>query len=616
MKKSNLYFLAAAMAFLVLVGIASFWNFSDKMYRHAAEQGVQQLTEYGESNAYSTKTELLNTVNLLRAAASGFSRADAVGVNVLQKELRSVQQNASFEEVRLANLQGRSINGAGSVRDLSSDRFFQRSALGECCICVKDDASDGTSNIMISVPMIAEGRVIGVLCGEYNLYALSKITNTESFNGEGYAVLVRADGSYVMSSASPKSLNTQSVNFLDFIGTTTLTGSSAADFRAELEKRHSGVLTCTAADQTRLIYYTPVGINDWYLMQFVTSAAINAHSRQVETMVLTLILEISLVLLLMGVLVNFILQMYRKARQEELNRFKTLADNVPGGVAEIRIGSDYVVQYANQGFFRLMGYSKEEYMDSAIGGRCLKQLTDSDYEAMLVEIRKQIEKNGELHLEYQIQCKNDTVKWVSTDGTVIKKERDGAVVQAILTDTTWQKQKLEKIVESARLEKMTQLYDKVSTQNIISQDLLQQAGNAACALIMLDIDNFKHFNDTYGHAVGDEVILSVARTIQRVFRPEDVKGRIGGDEFMVFLHNIRDSSILANRLETFRKAICTISVEGQTGLVSCSAGAALLPTGTIADYAALFQLADKCLYEIKRTGKGAFYIEQYHPEVQ
>jgi two-component system cell cycle response regulator len=120
------------------------------------------------------------------------------------------------------------------------------------------------------------------------------------------------------------------------------------------------------------------------------------------------------------------------------------------------------------------------------------------------------------------------------------------------------------------------------------------------SIIMLDIDNFKAVNDTFGHRAGDEVILSVAHAIMACIRKTDVAGRYGGEEFLVLLPetDLASAKVVAEKI---RSTVAQLSFEIKDLAITISAGVAEAQQGE--SYEAFINRADANLYRAKRSGK-------------
>gem|GEM_PF-337000 len=125
------------------------------------------------------------------------------------------------------------------------------------------------------------------------------------------------------------------------------------------------------------------------------------------------------------------------------------------------------------------------------------------------------------------------------------------------------------------------------------------------SVIMLDVDRFKHFNDTNGHETGNELLKDLARLMERCFRRSDLLARYGGEEFVVLLPNTPKSqaAVLAERLRRRVAEYPFVGRESQPGgCLTVSLGVAAMPTDT-SDPKQLLELADRALYRAKQNGR-------------
>ena len=152
---------------------------------------------------------------------------------------------------------------------------------------------------------------------------------------------------------------------------------------------------------------------------------------------------------------------------------------------------------------------------------------------------------------------------------------------------------------------MTGLLNKTAMQEKVENYIDECDINSCHAMMMIDTDNFKSVNDTFGHAYGDKVIKFVAKAIRDTFRESDYVGRMGGDEFMVFMKNTT-GSITEDRAKKLNREIKRdLEENGQVVSISASIGIACYPKDG-SDYRNLFRHADEALYEAKEAGKNCY----------
>ena len=130
-------------------------------------------------------------------------------------------------------------------------------------------------------------------------------------------------------------------------------------------------------------------------------------------------------------------------------------------------------------------------------------------------------------------------------------------------------------------------------------------------LIIFDIDDFKTFNETYGHRLGDEVIHAVAQGVKNNMRKNDYIGRYGGDEFMILIDHATREEFFA-RVSRIQQALCNIKVRhaDKEIPVSVSFGAVQYLPDRSTDVEALLQAADKAMFHVKRSGGGQIYLAE------
>ena len=157
---------------------------------------------------------------------------------------------------------------------------------------------------------------------------------------------------------------------------------------------------------------------------------------------------------------------------------------------------------------------------------------------------------------------------------------------------------------------LTGLYNRRAAEDHITRQMQEDGRNPGCVrpLISIDLDKFKQVNDTYGHLEGDALLIAVADTIKTSVRNSDIVGRIGGDEFIVYLGNVtdkKDAEAVADKLCTAIRSLSTLKPEWSE--ISASIGISFADRAEI-EMEELYIAADKAMYSSKGNGRNQYQI--------
>ena len=189
--------------------------------------------------------------------------------------------------------------------------------------------------------------------------------------------------------------------------------------------------------------------------------------------------------------------------------------------------------------------------------------------------------------------------------TVLGEDGQPYRLIGIVTDITERKRAERKLERLAMTDGLTGFYTSRFFQERVSQELaLARRRGSALSLAMLDLDNFKAINDNFGHNTGDDVLMSVAKSIRSRVRASDCAARVGGDEFAILLH---DTTATQARmiLEEMRQSIDSLILSDARGSevrIRCSIGLAAFDD-RCTDTKTFKRLADEALYKAKASGR-------------
>ncbi len=264
---------------------------------------------------------------------------------------------------------------------------------------------------------------------------------------------------------------------------------------------------------------------------------------------------------------------------------------------EYDILSDSVVFARNSVFQEYSGKTISKFKNILSNGKFIHK---DDIEKCVTFISSGIDNS----IEFRYIKSSGELLWCSGQGIVIRdNEGNPKTFIGCINDINNQKRETEKLQELAKLDGLTRLFNKVSTQSEIENFLEQDGKDGKHALMIVDIDNFKRVNDQLGHLFGDAVLNNIAYTLKKVFYVTDIVGRVGGDEFVVFLKNMDSvNKIKEKSKEVERIFRNTYSGEGSDLKISCSMGVSKYPEDG-SSFTELFRTADVALYQAKAKGK-------------
>ncbi len=214
-------------------------------------------------------------------------------------------------------------------------------------------------------------------------------------------------------------------------------------------------------------------------------------------------------------------------------------------------------------------------------------------------------------IEFRIKRFDDDYTWYQANLTSLLGA-EGYVTRIVGRMINIHDKKLKEMELLVRAEKdaLTGIYNQGATEQLIHNAIEGSKENDLSALMIIDLDNFKEANDLLGHANGDELLGKTAEILKEMFKGGDVIGRIGGDEFLVYMRNLNTISDADEMAGNIVKSVrYDLEFEGQPIRVTCSVGVAVYPYHG-KTYEELFEKADRAVYTVKANGKDGYRV--YH----
>ncbi|MBE6450835.1 MAG: sensor domain-containing diguanylate cyclase [Alphaproteobacteria bacterium] len=320
---------------------------------------------------------------------------------------------------------------------------------------------------------------------------------------------------------------------------------------------------------------------------------------------LVFLLSFSYILMQAETLKNEIRLMSKSQKKTAMN-IKNIIKSSPFPIVLSRLGDDSLIM-ANINALKLFGLDEEQiyryhFKDFFV---------DSDNRKLLTE---RLEHNREVH-DFEILVKTatgNTPFWLLMSANVIEYNND-IVLYSAFQNITLRKRHESVLQSQADRDPLTSVYNRRYFENKVAEKIKNaHIKNSSFAILMIDADKFKDINDTYGHKIGDKILIELASVCERNLRQEDVVARYGGEEFVVFVDNVdKDTAItVANRL---KKAICDVVVYSDDKIpVSVSASIGVAISGISDNVSVMIKMADDAMYLAKQNGRNR--VEMYDRE--
>lgn len=269
---------------------------------------------------------------------------------------------------------------------------------------------------------------------------------------------------------------------------------------------------------------------------------------------------------------------------------------------------------ADDAFSRLTGYEKADWQDGKLTQFDL--IPPNERVEYIAFVSSQLAKSSTVYLEHRLRRKDGKELFVLCYSEKIydpsvKARRTKIIISDVstsysarmlsLAESDKSEKRLRYWEEIYRRDSMTGLLNHISFQNDVEQKMLSEYGRML--LLMLDVDYFKEYNDTFGHDAGDELLVELARSMKNSTGKTDMLCRMGGDEFAVAFPFEQDTSKEDMRERVLRvyNTVCEVVRTHQPG-GSVSGGVAI-STPEIQYFKSLYRAADQALYCAKRNGR-------------
>lgn len=522
-------------------------------------------------------------------------------VQLLEEDGRPLEKSWADALLKSVNLGGRRLevnyldgNDLESAEPGSEEkRMFQQLQEGTGVVGSVLSGQDGFYFLVLQ-PVVQDGGVMGAVQAKVSADLLSGQGHDSALFHSVHRVIAGDDGRVVCGAAAEnRGLALTELGKRDGLSQQAVDG-----FLSAYHMDESGSYRYETEQGQGYAAWSAIGYNGWRVVQFSQSPDLRVER---SSMVQTLVMVASL--LVCAALAG--LNWWQRSRlAAEKLRYSALSEFKDTLIFEYDCQKDS------------MEFTSNALDTLALDSLCLENVTDmknsfpvfhpDDLETVRRTLweaenmaRDQVE-----HDRVRMKRRDGEYSWYRSQYKAVF-DSEGKVIRLIgtLTDISAQIDREIELRNQAQQDPLTGVYNRAGVKLINAR--LEQISRGV--LFMLDLDNFKTVNDTYGHAAGDRLLMAIGRVLRETFRTDDIVARVGGDEFVAFLSGSDNRATAEQKGQELLERVRELRVDGLEVQVTVSVGAASAPA-LGRTYEALSQAADEAMYQVKHNGKGGFLL--------
>ena len=560
----------------------------------------------------------------LESLADNVKDLTAKDKKVVSSELKLLSKVGYFSYVGISDADGNMMDSQGQTGNIKNRDYFKNAMAGSVTI------SDVLTSHMIpedeiqviALPITKNEQSIGIVFGILNIGEVDTLLENETGN-HIYTQIVDSKGNYITRTKISDAL-TNSKNIWDEFKEYTFVENNIESIQDDIKNQRSGNLTLRSGSEERVSFYMPLDVGNYYIYTTTNSAYIKSRTSDMSESVILMIIEMSAAtsILFFGIYQN------NKSMHKKLQKsYREVVSNEEMIKIAVEESNQYIFEYdIKTGNLRKKAGTENKLFaqtyfqnvpDSITEADIIADTSLSDFRDLFTGIKTEPSleraiklKNGNEALWFNVKMKNiyDNEYGIMNTVGIVEDITEKKAQEELLAVKDQEKKELRKRAERDGL---TGLYNASTLKTKVSDILANLEENPGPHLfVLIDLDNFKAINDSFGHQYGDHVLTEVARTLQNTFRKDDIVARLGGDEFAVLLVNAASYEVMEPIFQNLcDKLSKTYSKNGISVKISASLGISSAPEQGIT-FKELYSKSDLALYQVKNASKNNF--KNYH----
>ena len=310
------------------------------------------------------------------------------------------------------------------------------------------------------------------------------------------------------------------------------------------------------------------------------------------------VIIICCIIIAVGYYLMYLQISHNKALAINAKKYEQLAD----------IAGEYIFEYNYQQDSIIFGEKLKKRLSLGDGEKKLGECTGQAGLHRFIDIIRNTKKDDVEQIQVRLSLHSEEQEWYQVIYSIVYDEHKKPLfLIGKLINIQKQVEERTLLEEQAEKDQLTGVYNRIGFYKMLDKSRIGQLKKGLSALCIIDLDEFKHVNDTLGHAGGDELLVMLSHNLQKIFKNDAIISRFGGDEFMVYIKKIDTIEELHSKAKELCSSMDTVlEYNNNTCKASISMGVAIDHRNM--SYEDLLDKADKALYKAKNNGRNQYNI--------
>lgn len=614
-KKTTGLILCVACFMLLIIHAA--WRFESRISQTGLESKREELKRTAQLNGNAIQKKYKSMVEGLTVLAEEVAGMQPEDMDTVYSHLAFMAKLGYFDYVGISDSKGNAMDSQRQKMNISQRQYFHEAMEGNAAISdvLSSNVIKGDQVQVMAVPIIKDQKAAGVVFGIFNIKTVD--ASLENVSGNYiYTQIVDSEG-HPVTKLKSQTWMSEYDNIWDYYEACEFVEGSAEQLRQDTKDLASGYYTLRFEDETRVTYYAPLGLKGYYIYSNIDIGYLKEWLNHINEAAVCMAAEITVafILLLFGA------YWFNKRASSELRQtYKTAVSN--GEILKLAVSESdkFIFEYDAQNMVlrKMAGENSvlfpEPVMEQVPASILSEGVLDEEYSQLFAAAFEEIREKAGLSVTVKTRYR-EKVYWFKMTMKNLYDEKHRRIntvgMTEDVTDLKLQEEMAEEekreLLERAERDGLTGLYNASAGREKMDAFLASaDAKKGSHIFAVMDLDNFKQINDTFGHPYGDQVLMEMAEMLARKFRHDDITARLGGDEFAVLLLNTTGFDRVEHLFkELVEECSKTYEKDGQRVSVSASFGLAATPEHGMS-FKELAGKADQMLYEVKRDSKKGY----------